>query len=488
MATRTHTNGNEAANRYVSGTRFNFYEDTTQVYEEEKPVIHYTPASLTNQDVTATLELPSGFTAVGDTTHTFQTNGEHLFTYRNLYGEERQITAAVNWIDKVPPTAEVQYEVTAVARLSYSMLTLSPAAFSPTNQNVTATLVKESENITVTNNSGSKSHLFTANGSFDFQIRDDAGNTNTITATVDWIDKTAPTAKVKYSTESLTNQNVVATLAEESEDITVVNNNHSREYTFTKNGKFTFQIQDKAGNTAEITAEVDWIDKDAPTAKVQYSIDTLTNQDVTATLVEESEAFTVTNNNGSKSHTFTENDSFTFEIVDKAGNTAQITAKVDWIDKVPPTAKVEYSTTDPTNQNVTATLVEESEAFTVKNNNGSKSHTFTENDSFTFEIVDQAGNTNQITATVDWIDRTAPTAAVEYSTTSPTNQNVTATLVNTGGKDYTITNNGGSAQYTFTQNGSFTFEIVDKAGNTNQITATVDWIDRTGTTAGGESM
>ena len=103
VATATHSNGREEENKYVSGIRFNYYEDSTQIYEEETPTIKYSPDFITNQDVTATLELPDSCTAVGSTSHTFTDNGEHIFTYLNMNQEEKTITAAVDWIDKIAP-------------------------------------------------------------------------------------------------------------------------------------------------------------------------------------------------------------------------------------------------------------------------------------------------------------------------------------------------------------------------------------------------
>ena len=81
-------------------------------------------------------------------------------------------------------------------------------------------------------------------------------------AKVDWIDRTAPTVEISYSTTETTKENVKATLVNESEEIIVTNNNGSREYTFTQNGEFTFEFRDEAGNTGTITANVTWIDKD----------------------------------------------------------------------------------------------------------------------------------------------------------------------------------------------------------------------------------
>ena len=151
------------------------------------------------------------------------------------------------------------------------------------------------------------------------------------TATVTWIDKINPTAQINYSTEALTNKDVIVTLVNASEEITITNNNGNNSYTFTDNGTFTFEFVDKAGNTGTAIAEVTWIDKTAPTAEIVYNITTQTSEPVTATLTNESEEIVVTNNNGSRTYTFTENGDFTFEFVDKVGNKGTVIASVNWI-------------------------------------------------------------------------------------------------------------------------------------------------------------
>lgn len=73
------------------------------------------------------------------------------------------------------------------------------------------------------------------------------------------------------------------------------------------------------------------------TATIQYSVssDTITNQNVTATIVFNREA-TVVNNGGKKNYTFTENGEFTFEYTDEFGFSGSATAVVGNIDKIAP--------------------------------------------------------------------------------------------------------------------------------------------------------
>lgn len=140
-------------------------------------------------------------------------------------------------------------------------------------------------------------------------------------------------------------------------------------------------------------------------------------------------------------------------------------------DTISPTATISYSTTEPINGNVVATL-NPSEEVIVTNNDGSDEYTFTANGSFTFKYKDLAGNTGSKTATVSNIDKTAPTATINYSTTETTTDNVIATLEPSEG--VIVTNNGGKQTYTFTKNGSFTFKFKDEAGNTGTKKAVVN--------------
>ncbi len=429
--------------------------------------IDYSTNDITNGDVVATLNVGSGIVITnnhGLNTYIFTENGTFTFEFVDSIGNRGTATATVNWIDKVAPTAKVEYSTTEL-----------------TNKDVVVTLKDFSEDIEILNNNGIAVYTFTENGEFEFEIQDEAGNVSKIKAVVNNIDKVAPTSKVEYSTTELTNKDVVVTIKDFNEEVTILNNNGKDTYTFTENGVFTFEIKDKAGNVSKIEAAVNNIDKVAPTAKVEYSTTELTNKDVVVTIKDFNEEVTILNNNGKDTYTFTENGVFTFEIQDKAGNVSKIEAAVNNIDKVAPTAKVEYSTTELTNKDVVVTIKDFNEEVTILNNNGKDTYTFTENGVFTFEIQDKAGNISKIEAKVDNINKNMPTAEVEYSTTELTNKDVVVTL--TSNEDITITNNNGSNTYTFKANGEFKFEFVNKAGVSGYVIAKVDWIDKTAPTA-----
>ena len=87
------------------------------------------------------------------------------------------------------------------------------------------------------------------------------------------IEKTKPTAGIYYSTKETTKDHVIARLVNPSTEIEITNNNGSDTYIFKENGEFTFEFKDKNGNYGSETAKVDWIDKDIPTADVDYELD-----------------------------------------------------------------------------------------------------------------------------------------------------------------------------------------------------------------------
>ena len=92
------------------------------------------------------------------------------------------------------------------------------------------------------------------------------------------------------------------------------------------------------------------INKIAPIIAIDSYNTNPTNQNIVVT------ASTNGGTLNSDSHTFTENGAFDFVATDLAGNSKTETVTITNIDKVIPNATVSYSTTDWTNQSVTATI------------------------------------------------------------------------------------------------------------------------------------
>ena len=67
----------------------------------------------------------------------------------------------------------------------------------------------------------------------EYEVKDSDNNVTRETIQVIVQDDDTPTAEIKYSTTESTTENVKATLVNESTDITLINNNGSKSYTFT---------------------------------------------------------------------------------------------------------------------------------------------------------------------------------------------------------------------------------------------------------------
>ena len=118
-------------------------------------------------------------------------------------------------------------------------------------------------------------------------------------------------------------------------------------------------------------------------------------------------------------------------------------------------------------------------------NNSGTSYTFTGNGSFTFEFVDQYGNTGEETATVNRIDKTAPYAvSVSYDPDDKTNQDVTVTLVTSEAIQSLTGWSGGGTTWrkVYSANGSETVTFYDLVGNEGSTGVEVNRIDKSAVT------
>ena len=134
-----------------------------------------------------------------------------------------------------------------------------------TNKNVIATLNIDSD-VIVTNNNGLKTFVFTKNGTFTFEF-ERRGVKGTAIAVVSNIDKEAPTVKIEYLL-SADKKTKIARIIDENETIIVINNEGKKEYLFTENGTFTFEIKDLVGNISFVTATVNDLKEESEEDKV----------------------------------------------------------------------------------------------------------------------------------------------------------------------------------------------------------------------------
>jgi hypothetical protein len=459
------------------------------VFDPPQFALAYDPATLTNQDVTATISLRDGAVTSPSDTHIFTQNDSHTFSYVDENGVADSATATVTWIDKTPPTATIAYSDTAPSQgpvaatltpsdgpeqthefalngtltfhFSDAAVNSSSAVATVTNIDVTpptaqvtyapATLTNTDVIATLTPSEGPiQTHTFTANATHVFTFADALGNADSATATVTWIDKTPPTATIAYSDTAPTQGPVTATLTP--------SDGPEQTHDFPTNGTHTFHFSDTAGNSSSAVATVTNIDLTPPTAQITYAPSTLTNSNVIATLTPSEGAI--------QTHSFTANATHVFTFADALGNAESATATVTWIDKTPPTATIAYSDIAPTQGPVTATL--------TQSDGPEKTHEFALNGTHTFHFSDAAGNSSFAVATVSNIDLTPPAAEITYAPSTLTNTDVIATLTPSDGPIQT---------HTFIINATHVFTFADALGNADSATATVTWIDKTPPTA-----
>ncbi len=413
-------------------------------------------------------------------------------------------------VDKTTPTADIYYSTKE-----------------KTSGYVIARLVNPSTEITITNNDGNDTYVFTKNGDFTFEFKDKNGNKGSSYAKVDWIDTDVPTADVTYKLEK-GDRKLIILLDSISEDVYLLDKDDNKVCYVDVNGKEVSKISflDSSENVYK-TIELYEDEDGAQVTKTTYKNTTGSAKDVETYVITETtvtvkegdtteEKTTVKeeyfDENGNSidakeikesdkdalgrlrqvktnplEYTFEDSGEYQYKLLDKASNIAYKSIKVDYLeDNNIIASDISYDITKLTNKNVVATInpyiiSSEGKKTDAKiTNNKTNKYTFTDNNKFTFKYKKASDNNEEEvehTAEVNWIDKKAPTATIRYSTKEDTKEPVTATLVNESEK-IIVTNNNTNRAYTFNDNHEFTFEFEDEAGNKGTALAKVDWISK----------
>lgn len=348
--------------------------------------ITQSPSAWTNGNVTLTLSnvqdagvsglkritLPNGNTVSPSTSNYVVTeNGTYNFIVEDNAGNQTVKTIEVKNIDKSLPTA-----------------TISKSTNSFTNENVELYL-KDIQDVGVSGLKSIKlpngqlltvfedvSYPVTGNGTYRFEIHDNAGNITISEIEVSNIDKEKPTFTVDYSPKLLNKgpvtifinnvfDNGVSGLKDFHSDISgslPPNNNY--QLSVYENGTYTFTVTDKAGNKEIKTLTISNIDNGLPSAKVDWKKD-WTNESVIIELTDFRDEGTA----GYKStklpnglivtgstnyYTVQQNGVYRFELEDFVGNVRIVDVMIENIDKEKP--MVEIQEKDKTNDNVKAII------------------------------------------------------------------------------------------------------------------------------------
>ncbi|WP_273401389.1 immunoglobulin-like domain-containing protein [Traorella massiliensis] len=319
-------------------------------------------------------------------------------------------------------------------------------------------------------------------------------------------DLTAPNATVTTSNNGApTNQSVTVTITadesiQEAEGWTLNEDGMTLTKVFDENTTGTITITDLAGNETEVSYTVSGIDKEAPEI-----IKIVPNSDGTVT-VKFDEPVTIEADEWKESEaayeqggqfwvgTLTENKFYDVTAKDAVGNTVEFR-----VDHEKPEPIVSYSTTDPTNKDVTVTVTfpneenfvyltssTENPGWTNISGTNQWQKVFSANAAETVRFHDSMGNETSVEIKVENIDTTGPELDVEYSTDQPTNASVTVTVKSDEPIDstrlpegWTLSEDGLTATKIYDENRNETVIFADKLGNTSEVQISVDNIDKT---------
>ena len=413
------TNGN-----WFAARAFNFYQDLTKNPHPTAGVA-YSPTEKTNGYVVARLINPSTKITItnndGKDTYIFKENGEFTFEFEDEKGNKGSSVAKVNWIDKDIPTADVKYELDADNKLLILLDNISEDVYllDENNNKINYIEVEDGKVSRVTyldhSGNGYKTVEMDKDGVINKIIyKNTTGKVSSVSEYVTIIENGTVSSEEYIDSEG----NSVTVTDSEKQTLRGLRQAISNplEYVLDKDGNHEFKLLDKANNIAYKSIKADYIENDTKilASDISYDITKKTNKEVVATInpyiIDTSGKkanVKIVNNSGVNTHKFTKNGEFTFAYKD-ASDTEDLeikehTAKVNWIDKTPPTAEIKYSTEEVTDGEVIASLVNESETIFITNNGADREYTFTKNGEFIFEFEDIAGNKATLVAKVDWI-------------------------------------------------------------------------------------
>lgn len=413
------------------------------------------------------------------------TEGEYEVVYSTKDTLEHITTATVTVVvDGTAPKADVNYSTTVLTKEDVIVTIISDE------------LIQAIEGWELAEDGKSMKKAYSENVEDEkIMVEDMAGNETEVHIKITNIDNKV-TARVSYSTTEPTKEPVTATITSDEvlqpvEGWTLAGNKMSMTKVYTDSKIEDVIVKDNLGNETTVTIDIRNIDKQAPTAEVEFDVTELTNGDVKATIIASESLQSVVGDINTwqldpkddtrATTTFTVNGDESVTITDLAGNESIIPVKVSNIDKVAPTLNAHYNITISTNQNVIATIssnepIQEKEGWTLSSDALSMTKEYEENISEeVVEVTDLAGNASTITVTITNIDKVAPvvTGLTEgrksyQSVTLGFNEGI-ATLQKEGEQAQEFTTNT-----TVATDGNYVLVVTDAAGNTTTKRFTID--------------
>ena len=235
-------------------------------------------------------------------------------------------------------------------------------------------------------------------------------------------DNTVPAVNVEYSTKELTRKVTVTIKSNEEiqtiEGWTLSSDKKTLTREYAENTTETITIKDLAGNETQTNIEITNIDKVAPILDVTYNIKNPTKENVKVTITSNEEiqsitGWTLSSDKKTLTKEYSANAKETITIKDLAGNETQANIEITNIDKTAPSGNINYSTKNPTRENVKVTItsneeLQEVEGWTLSSDKKTLTREYTENTTETITIKDLAGNETQVDIEITNIDKTLP--------------------------------------------------------------------------------
>lgn len=355
-----------------------------------------------------------------------------------------------------------------------------------------------------------------SNGQHFFQVwaADNCGNMS-VPVTVYFNvnkDMTAPTGTHSINPNNWTNGNVTISLSTK-DDMSGVKrikkpdgnyvSSSSTTYTVTKNGTYTFVLEDNVGNTRNYNVQITNIDKTAPTGSLSHSPTNWVNTDVKihwsvadansgVKQIKLPDGTIKTTATGD--YTVSQNGTYTFVVYDVAGNTLTLQETVTNIDKTPPTGSLSHNPTDWVIDYVKIhwTASDSQSGFNrvvlpdgTSTTNASGDFTVTDNGTYTFTLYDNVGNSKILTENINNIDKIMPEGVLSLQENRLTDEKIKISwkafdLQSGFSKillpDSTFSTNA-TGEFTVAQMGDYSFVIYDRVGNTRELSINVSNVD-----------
>ena len=335
------------------------------------------------------------------------------------------------------------------------------------------------------------------------------------------------TGSIELSENTVTNQDVIATLTTNREIETpdgwtkmsalVYTKKYTENTPLPGGEQITIVAIDDPHLTAIVSLFITNIDKEAPIfKKIEYSPSQPTTGNVKVIVTFEGNGKSVYSSESMQiqdgwmqendifgliqSKEYNDNDTEDLIFTDVAGNQAVdeegkpvvVHVEVKNIDREDPIITIKKSIDTPTNQDVVVTIssnepLQDIPGWNANEDKTEYNKTFKNNDSEILEIKDLAGNTRQMEVAVDNIDRDAPKATISYDIQNPTNTNVTAIITAEeelqGINNWVLSSDHYQLTRIYSENANEPVTIYDLAGNEKTLQVQINNIDKTEITA-----